>query len=222
MSKRTLSEHRPWLLASLAASIAFFAISKNWILAEPLPELYLAVLKGAGVGFLAVYAWVRHPEADAKVIALVLALGALGDAVLELFFEVGAGVFLAGHVAATIFYLRHPRAAYAARQIAVAVALSVATPLVSWLLTGDLLVTLYSCGLGAMAASAWASRFPRYRVGLGAMLFVVSDWLIFARMGITETAPVADWLVWPIYYSGQFLIATGVIQTLRSDAASGR
>jgi uncharacterized membrane protein YhhN len=34
-----------------------------------------------------------------------------------------------------------------------------------------------------MAAAAWSSRFPRYRVGAGAVLFVISDWLIFSRMG---------------------------------------
>lgn len=219
MSRHALAEHRPWLLASLAASLAYYAVTKGWMPGPPMPELYLAILKGAGVGFLAVFAWVRHPENDAKVIALVMALGALGDALLDLFFEVGAGFFLAGHLVACVFYLRHRRERYDASQIGAALAIFIMTPAVSWLLTNDPLVLLYSVGLGAMAATAWASRFSRYRVGLGAVLFVVSDWLIFARMGIVDAGPIADWLVWPIYYSGQFLIATGVIQTLRSDRA---
>lgn len=217
MPRRALAEHRPWLLASLVASLAYYAMTKDWLPGDPLPELYLAIIKGAGVAFLAVYAWVRHPERDAKVIALVMLLGALGDTLLDLFFELGAGFFLAGHVVASVFYLQHRRRAYRASQIGATVALFIATPLVSWLLTRDPLVLLYSVGLGLMAATAWASRFPRYRVGLGAVMFVVSDWLIFARMGVSGMGPIADWLVWPIYYSGQFLIATGVIQTLRSD-----
>jgi uncharacterized membrane protein YhhN len=217
MSRHALAEHRPWLLASLAASLAYYVVTKGWLPGDPMPELYLAILKGAGVGLLAVFAWVRHPEADAKVIAIVMALGALGDALLDLFFQVGAGFFLLGHIVACVFYLRHRRSSYRFSQLATAIALFVVTPAVSWLLTRDPLVLLYSVGLGAMAATAWASRFPRYRVGLGAVLFVVSDWLIFARIGIADANLFADWLVWPIYYSGQFLIATGVIQTLRSE-----
>lgn len=217
MSRHALAEHRPWLLASLAASLAYYVVTKGWLPGAPMPELYLAILKGTGVGLLAVFAWVRHPEIDAKVIALVMALGALGDALLDLFFEVGAGFFLLGHLVACVFYLRHRREQYGASQIGAAFAILVMTPAVSWLLTKDPLVMLYSTGLGAMAATAWASRFSRYRVGLGAVLFVISDWLIFARIGTADANPIADWLVWPIYYSGQLLIATGVIQTLRSE-----
>lgn len=217
MPRRALAEHRPWLLASLTASVAFYFVTKQWLPGAPMPELYQALLKGSAVAFLAVYAWVRHPERDAKVISLVMMLGALGDALLDLFFEVGAGFFLAGHLVASVFYLQHRRKAYRGTQIGAALALFFATPAIAWFLMRDPLVLLYSVGLGTMAATAWGSRFPRYRVGIGAVLFVISDWLIFARMGLPAMKTVADWLVWPIYYSGQFLIATGVIQTLRSD-----
>ena len=62
---------------------------------------------------------------------------------------------------------------------------------------------------------AWISDFPRYRVGTGALLFVVSDLLIFARLGPLEGSAIPEWLIWPLYYFGQFLICTGVIQSLR-------
>lgn len=220
MPKRALVEHRPWLLASILASLAFYAVTRGWWPGPPIADLYLAVLKGAGVGFLAVYAWVRHPERDAKVVALFMLLGALGDSLLDLFFQVGAGFFLAGHLVAVAFYLQHRRPVRSPTQLAAAGALLVGTPLISWLLTHDPLVLLYSAGLAAMAAAAWISRFPRYRVGLGAVLFVISDLLIFSRIGLPGMKPAADLLVWPIYYCGQFLIATGIIQTLRSERAS--
>src|SRR3546814_9036380 len=41
----------------------------------------------------------------------------------------------------------------------------------------------YTAIVAAMAASAWASRFPRYRTGIGAMLFLASDLFIFAGEG---------------------------------------
>ena len=66
-----------------------------------------------------------------------------------------------------------------------------------------------------MAASAWLSSFPRYRVGLGAVLFVASDLLIFARLGVQAESAVPDLLIWPLYYFGQFLICLGVVGALR-------
>jgi uncharacterized membrane protein YhhN len=69
-----------------------------------------------------------------------------------------------------------------------------------------------------MTAAAWASSFPRYRVGLGAVMFAVSDLLIFSRGGPLAHSFLPGLLIWPLYYFGQFLICTGVIGELRSRA----
>ena len=91
-----------------------------------------------------------------------------------------------------------------------ALALLVLTPLVSWQLSGGKPeVALYALFLGAMAATAWSSRFPRYWTGIGALLFVASDLFIFHRMG-TGSDAVSQWTVWPLYYVGQALIVLGV------------
>jgi len=98
-------------------------------------------------------------------------------------------------------------------------ALLLLTPLIAWFMPADrgqaASVALYALALGAMAAGAWASVFPRYRVGSGAVLFVLADVLLFAEMGPLQGSPVPQYLVWPIYYLGQLLIAVGVAQTLR-------
>ena len=65
-----------------------------------------------------------------------------------------------------------------------------------------------------MAGSAWNSNFPRYRVGLGAMAFVVSDLLIFARTGVLAEAGWVSYAIWILYYGGVLMIATGVVTTL--------
>ncbi|WP_318531649.1 lysoplasmalogenase [Pelagerythrobacter rhizovicinus] len=210
MPKRALLEHRPWLLAAITAATIYFFV-RGW----PLGELWLILLKGAGVGFLAIYAWQRHASADGRLLALVMGLSALGDMLLELDFIWGGGAFFASHLAAMTLYLRNGREKAASSQKALAVALLLGTPLISWLLAGDAGVALYALALGGMAACAWMSRFPRYRVGLGAVLFVVSDLLIFARMGPLSSSAVPGLLVWPCYFAGQLLIATGVIKTLR-------
>jgi uncharacterized membrane protein YhhN len=89
----------------------------------------------------------------------------------------------------------------------------------AWLLPADRAaapgIAVYALGLGAMAGTAWFSRFPRSTVGLGAWLFVASDLLIFARLGPLHGSVVPDLLVWPLYVVGQGLIAWGVVTSLR-------
>jgi uncharacterized membrane protein YhhN len=72
-----------------------------------------------------------------------------------------------------------------------------ATVIIAYLLPADRAgapgVALYSLGLSLMAATAWTSRFHRFRVGIGAVMFVVSDLLIFARAGRCRTASRSGW-----------------------------
>lgn len=175
------------------------------------------VWKGAGVGLLALWAAGVARDRDGWLLAAVMALGAAGDVLLEVAgLRVGAVAFLGGHLVAIVLYLRHRRAVRAQGR-AVALALLVATPLVSWLLSHDVGVALYASGLGAMAACAWMSRFPRGLVGLGVMLFVLSDWLIFARAGVLAGSVVPDLVIWPAYFGGQALIAWGVATALHEE-----
>jgi uncharacterized membrane protein YhhN len=213
MPRRALVEKRPYLLASIAAAVAFYLLDGG-----ALGELYVALIKGAAVGMLAVYAWHRSPSRDVHLIAAVMAVAALADMVIEFYEIEGGALFFVSHLLALTLYLQphNRRKVLTASQKAAAVALLLLTPLAAFLLRRDTSVALYALSLGAMAAAAWTSRFSRYHLGIGALLFVASDLLIFARMGGALTG-VAGWLVWPTYYVGQFLICTGVVQTLRRD-----
>lgn len=218
MPKRALVEQRPWLLASLVAGIGF------WVLKDShLPGVYQMALKGAGVALLAVYALVRHTGPDSRQIAAVMAFGALGDVLIELNLEAGATAFLIGHLIAINLYLRHRRAAPSFTQRAAGFAFLVLIPLIAFMLPADRSaapgVALYALGLGAMTATAWISSFPRYRVGIGAVMFAVSDLMIFARMGPLAHSTLPGLTIWPLYYFGQFLICTGVIGELRGRTA---
>ena len=210
MPQRALIEQRPWLLASLIAGISY------WFAADSaIPGLWLILWKGAGVALLAVYAWAHHPVRDAHRIALVMAFGALGDMVLEVNFTGGALAFFVGHLFAIALYLRHRRADLNTQDKRTAVALLIGIPALSYGLTGKPEVAFYALALGGMAAAASASDFPRIRVALGAVMFAVSDLLIFARMGPMAQSAVPYLPVWPLYYFGQFLITVGVIGALR-------
>jgi uncharacterized membrane protein YhhN len=217
MAKQALIEQRPWLLASIVAATAYFFLKDN-----PIGEgTWGILLKGAGVALLALYALLRVPHdrrgIDGALLVLALALAALGDMTIELYFTAGGALFAAAHCVAVALYLRnrHPRPSPV--QKLTGVGLLIGTPLVSFLLSGQAQIALYAGFLGAMAAAAWMSHYPRYRVGTGAVLFVVSDWLIFSRMGAYDLAPLPDLLIWPLYYAGQVMIATGIVQCLRGE-----
>jgi uncharacterized membrane protein YhhN len=216
LPKRALVEHRPWLLAAIVAAIAFYFLRDNAI-----GGVWLILLKGSAVAALAVYAFNRSHTPDARILCAVMVFSALGDMGIELSFEIGGLFFFVAHLAAISLYLRNGREVSTPSQKALAVTLLLGTPAISYLLTANWQVTLYALALGGMAATAWMSRFPRYRTGIGAVLFVVSDWLIFAEMGQPAGNIISQLLIWPTYFLGQFLIATGVIQTLRGEHPQG-
>ncbi len=212
MTRHALIEHRPWLLASIVAAALFYFLRDN-----PVGGIQLMALKGAAVALLAVYAWRRGTGQDGLLLALFLAFGAVGDVLIEIEMTYGGAAFFAGHIAAIVLFLRNRREAPSGSQRAAGAALLLLTPMLCWLLSGSYQIGLYGLALGGMAAGAWLSRFPRYRVGIGAVLFVLSDLLIFSELGSANLAPLPHYLVWPLYYLGQFLIATGVVQTLLAD-----
>lgn len=196
--------------AALIAGISYFIADRIG-----LDGPAMVAWKGAGVGLLAIWAATRATSFDGWVIALVLALGALGDVLLETSGFIGGGVaFLAGHIVASILYLGNRRNRPSSSQSLLGAALLVGTPLITWLITGEWTIALYALGLGAMAGAAWTSRFPRYRTGIGTVLFVASDLLIFARIGAIEASLLPGLLIWPLYFAGQALIAHGVVETL--------
>ena len=219
MPKRAFAEKRPWLVASLVAGITYFFVRNS-----EGPGIYLMAWKGTGVAMLAAYALARHKGADSRQIAAVMAFGALGDVLIELVLEWGAIAFLIGHMIAIRLYWRHRRDRLAFSQKLAAMGMAVLIPTISFLLPLDRAaapgVALYALGLGMMAASAWASSFSRYRVGIGAVMFAVSDLLIFARMGPLAQSQVPGLLIWPLYYFGQFLICTGVVGELQRRNAT--
>lgn len=217
MAKQALIERRPWLLASIAAATAYYFLRDN-----PVGEgTWGLALKGASVGLLALYVLLRLPRgkhlADGMLLALALGLAAAGDVAIELDFMVGGAFFTAAHGVAVGLYLRNRHQRPSPGQKLMGAALLIGTPVVSYALSGQAQIAIYSAFLGAMAAAAWMSHYPRYRVGTGAVLFVVSDWLIFSRMGTLDFAPLPDLLIWPLYFGGQVMIATGIVQCLRGE-----
>lgn len=194
------------LVVSLVFGIGY------WLGAGLIPAGPLHVMvKMGGVGFLALYAWHNAHQAT-RPIALVMALGALGDGLIELNLIAGAVAFLAGHLLAITFYWPWGRRANWSDRCVIPLltaGIMAATMILSGNNTG---AKIYALGLTAMVVAAWMSEFPRTLVGFGAILFAVSDLLLFGRMGLMAGSAVPDLLVWPLYYLGQMMITLGVVR----------
>lgn len=204
---------RGLLIASL-----IFALSYPLIWDLGWPELATTAWKGAGVGLLALLAAREARSLDGWLLTAVLAFGAFGDVLLVGSMTTGALAFAVGHVLAIWLYLRNRRQHLAPGQKALALLVIPASVLIAWLLPADRGqapgVAVYALFVAAMAASAWTSRFPRYRTGIGAMMFLASDLLIFARMGPLAGAVWVGLAIWLLYYVGQLLIWRGVRSTI--------
>ena len=212
-----------WLLVAMSLA---FGLSYP-LLWDHLPAAGDMAWKGAGVGLLALAAALRAGSAEGRLLASLLALGAAGDVLLEVSLAAGAGAFAAGHVVAIFLYRRNRRAENDQKDMAIAALILLAAAAAPGLLLQGreeaLPFTAYALLLGAMAASAWLSRFPRRLVAVGALLFLASDMLIALRMA-SEIAGLAA-PIWLLYYIGQLMIFLGVIISLppreRSSGGGG-
>lgn len=209
---------RAGLAAALVAGLAYL------LLAPLVDGAVHTGLKGSGAALLALSAWqLKLP--GARMLAAIMALGALGDVLLDLpgLFIAGAASFAAGHIVAIGFYAGHRRIA-GRRDWLIAAGLMLYGLAMPPLLTpaGQPwgLTLVYAVLLTGMAASLWLSRFPLL-AALGAMAFVLSDTILVLRLGGGRLiGPVADGaLVWTLYFGGQWLITLGVGRGLLARAA---
>jgi uncharacterized membrane protein YhhN len=214
-------KHR-WLW--IAALVAGLSYPLGWHVALSTTESQ--VWKGAGVALLAIWAAANARNTDGWLIAGVMALGALGDVLLELSQTGGALAFLAGHIVAIILYLRNRRETLSISQRLLAMLVIPLGTAIAFLLPADRAaapgIAVYAVGLTGMVAAAWTSRFPRYRVGLGAVAFMISDLLIFARLGPAAGIYGVGLAIWLLYFVGQAMVATGVVTAIakwRADYA---
>ena len=196
-----------------------------------LPPLAGMVWKGSGVALLALWAGLSARNRAGWEITAIMAFGALGDVLLEAMGLIpGALAFLVGHRIAIGLYQRYRRSKLTRSQMLLALTLVPAVVLTAFFLPAARSsawgIAVYALVLSLMAATAWTSRFPRYQVGLGAIMFVASDLLIFARSGPLHGAAWVSFGVWTLYYLGQVLICRGVVLTLpileAEDEAAGQ
>ena len=143
-----------------------------------------------------------------------MALGALGDLLLGAAGLVPGGLaFLAGCLVAMAMFLRHYRPNGSGLDVVSAAILVPLVVLAAWRLSShDTGVAIYAVALAGMVASAQLTRFPRDWVGLGAVMILASDLLLFARAGPLAGLAWVGTPIWSLYFAGQALICVGVVR----------
>ncbi|MEQ8718124.1 MAG: lysoplasmalogenase [Acidimicrobiales bacterium] len=187
----TLAQHRTRFVAKAAASAGFVLV----VALDPLDDTTRAAL-----------------------IALGLALGAVGDLALmgrgEGWFLAGLGAFLAGHVAYAVAF-GYDQGAAPARVAGASVAVVLAVVVGRWLrprLHGPfrVAVPVYIVVICVMVALAIGASSSHPAAAVGAALFAASD-LFVARERFVEPARWNPAVGLPLYYAGQVLIAVSAV-----------
>jgi uncharacterized membrane protein YhhN len=198
----------------IPVSILFSAVYFLTIPWHPFPGSW--IVKAASVAILALMAGRRGTWG----LATALAFSALGDALLEYsadlpFFIGGLLAFLLAHITYTVVF---PRQWKAVRVTAGAIlTLLYSAGLAAWLLpeVGTIVVpvAVYVAAITAMVMSIFTARLSNRWVETGAVLFLISD-SVLAVDRFRMPVPFAEWIIWPTYYVGQLLIATGFLSAL--------
>ena len=208
-----------WLwLAALVGGISYFAA-----VYMRLDGPAIWAWKASGVGLLAVWAAMNARSNHGKLIAAVLAFGALGDWLLDAVgMLAGAAAFATGHLIAIILYLRNRRPSLTSSQWLLAWALVPLALPIAWGLTR---------GADAALMGAAIARQGRDHGGYGVDQPLSALSHGDRRDGVPRERPVhfcggeggtlskdiTLWLVWPLYFGGQALIARGVVSMLAKD-----
>ncbi|KQM13038.1 hypothetical protein [Novosphingobium sp. Leaf2] len=205
-----LPEKRPLLLVSVVLAVAC-----AFVWGEDTPEVYRMVLRAAPLLMLAAYALVGRSDPDARPLAGMLVLAAVGSAFADYSPLIGLNARLLGYLIGLGLFLRHRRVIMDSASRVAAAALFLGTPVLLFVAAdraGVGVPVFMGLALGGMAASAWISTFPRWRVGLGAGLIALSEVLAIAASG--DSTHAAEIGTWPLFYIGHLLLTIGVIAEL--------
>lgn len=205
------------LTCTLGLGYWLSALARSGIAFPPLANLPASVLipwKGACTLGLALSLVAASRARPIRLLALALAISAVADMVLVTKAMVAAGLlFSVSHlIAITVFWRNRAKPITPLRR-----AVAVAVPLVSFGLSlaaihstnVPLVFAFYPLLSGIMAATAILSRFPLWLSGLGAVIFICSDVLVLAWLGMLAGDPGFGFLTWLSYFVGYAMLARG-------------
>ncbi|MCA3697944.1 lysoplasmalogenase family protein [Aquidulcibacter sp.] len=173
----------------------------------------------ASVGLLALYAMLNARNTDGWLLTAVMFISACSDILLVIVGQaVGAMTFIVADFFAIALYCRNLRPNLSWGWYAGVGAFVASISALSYLLPNNrddaILVAAFVVPLATMAALTFLTRFQPFLVGLGAMMVLGSDMLIFGRMGPLQGMSGLSETIWLCYFVGEVLVAFGVTRGL--------
>lgn len=208
-----------WIAAAIGAIYMLGALARSGVALAPLAELpkwLVVAMKGCFSLCLALSVFLARNGRPSQYIAAALAISAIADVLLvtvglvpsALGFAIAHSLAIAAYASTRDFESSLAWVIGATAIPIVAVALS------CWALAAgghSIGIGFFPIISGTMAAFAVLSRFPRHLNGLGALIFVGSDVLVLADIGVLQRSGEFGWLTWACYAGGYALVARGAI-----------
>lgn len=204
------------LLISLVAGTVFF-------FTRPFePYTGSVIVKALGCTPLALFALRTLKDRDGLVLGTSLIFSVGGDVFLGLnredFFVFGLGSFLIAHLFYIFLFIRSMPIRLNTsplQKVGAGVLILYSVAMLAWMLPslGDLAipVVIYIGVITVMGVSALLAGFRTPWVLIGSVLFILSDSVIAINKFKLELA-AAPYLIWGMYYTGQYLITMGFVR----------
>ena len=176
--------------------------------------------KFASIGLLMCYAVIHARNLDGWLLVLILLFSAASDLLLQIAGQTAGGLsFVVADVIAITLYARNRRENINLLTVSVALFFVLLCAALAYALPHDreqaIGIGFFVLPLAAMVAAAWMSRFPRPIVAIGAAMILLSDMIIFAKLGLFEGMPWIEEVIWLVYFAGEWLVTLGVVRSLK-------
>jgi hypothetical protein len=209
---------RLWLIAIFVGTIYWVgSLARSGVAFEELaslPKPLIVATKGLFSALLAISVFAARKGMASRMVGTALAISAVGDTLLVTVGSAAGGVafaiahLLAGYAYATNRRENNPAALWIAASSVPLIAVG-SSYLVLRGSDQNILMSLFPLISASMAALAILSRFPLWLSGLGAAIFVASDVLFLADLGMLRHSGEWGFLTWASYAVGYTMVARG-------------
>lgn len=207
-----------WLTAIVVGVIYWIgSLARSGLAFEELaslPKPLIVATKGLFSALLAMSVFAARKGSASNMVGAALVISAIGDMLLVTAGSAAGGLaFAFAHLLAGYAYAKNRRDHNSAIVWMFAAAVPVIAVVSSYLaLRGSdqtMLMSLFPLISASMAAFAILSRFPLWLSGLGAAIFVASDVLFLADLGVLRHSGAWGYLTWASYAVGYAMVARG-------------
>ncbi len=218
MDKPNALSRNLWLIAIVVGVIYWIgSLARSGVAFEDLaslPKPLIVATKGLFSALLAMSVFAARKGSASQIVGAALAISAVGDILLVTIGSAAGGLaFAVAHLLAGYAYAKNQRDHSTATLWMFATAVPLIAVVSSYLaLHGsdqNILMSLFPLISASMAALAILSRFPLWLSGLGAAIFVASDVLFLADLGILRHSGEWGFLTWGSYAVGYAMVARG-------------